>query len=263
MRSHACSHCSQVVQVDPAFVETRMQCPHCGELFELAARPAQSAPSTPQPGDFDPFANQQACVGPVRGDGTSPGRNVPPRAAALAQPATDAPLQICPLCAAPLQPGSVICVACGFDRRRGEQIARDKRLRLWPKRASAVWGVFLLLGILSMLPGTSSVMITSGLLCLTIGMISASLGAVNQEHTLQAAVGCIYLLGLFGGWLLVPLGVPANLVILVLCGCIIFMAWFTQWVRDEYPGSFHLVWGGLSAMVPGVALHWLLGQPWH
>ena len=88
-----CPGCGKVYRWREEFAGRKVRCKQCGGVLVMPAEP---------PGAAGAEATQQ------------------PVAAALASPSDR-----CPSCGSPINPGAVICVACGFNMKEGKQIKTD------------------------------------------------------------------------------------------------------------------------------------------
>ena len=95
-----CDRCGVGLQLGPEHAGKGVRCPKCGYLWVVQEAPAQTtrggspAPAAPSP--------------------APPSRSSPKAAAQLGKP--------CPSCGAPLPPGAILCVACRYNLRTGQQV---------------------------------------------------------------------------------------------------------------------------------------------
>ena len=103
-----CGSCGSTFNARDELAGKRVKCPKCKERMVIPA--ANSAPvsagvAVAAPAAIDPMEAllQEANIGPASRGGP-----------------------ICPSCAAPIAPGAVICVECGFNLETGEQLRVTK-----------------------------------------------------------------------------------------------------------------------------------------
>src|SRR5688572_20129435 len=139
----ACGNCGKAYRVDDRFAGKKAACKACGTINLIPAPAPAGNVAPPAPIDVAPpkprgTAGGGAGAPPVRPTSTaSKGRApVAPKesapaplddyeasleaAAALERPAEGAP---CPGCGGTLAPEAVFCTGCGYDLRKGKQIA--------------------------------------------------------------------------------------------------------------------------------------------
>jgi DNA-directed RNA polymerase subunit RPC12/RpoP len=104
-----CAACGKHYKVADAMAGKRAKCKACGGVIQVPA--LDSGPVEVEPGEAEDASSPPPP--PVK----------PPPVAAKAPASFQTAESACPSCRAPLAPKAVLCVACGFDLRKGAKIA--------------------------------------------------------------------------------------------------------------------------------------------